>query len=103
MRRKPQGAELRAAVLEFLVGKGAVSEELRCKLLGWSRSGFSVHNQVRVVEGDAERRKKLAGCCMLRAPMALETMRYDAATSNWDCERPRPRSEVHRGKHPRGS
>jgi len=66
-------------VLGFLVGKGAVSGDLRRKLLGWRHSGFSVHNQVRIEEGDAEGRSKLAGY-MLRAPMALEEMTYDAGT-----------------------
>ncbi|MCC6610046.1 MAG: transposase [Burkholderiales bacterium] len=69
----------RRAVLAFLVAKGAVSEDLRCKLLGWRHSGFSVHNQVRVGEGDAAGRQKLAGY-MLRAPMSLEKMSYDAST-----------------------
>jgi len=69
----------RRAVLGFLVEKGAVSEDLRRKLLGWRYSGFSVHNQVRVGEGDAEGRKKLAGY-LLRAPMSLEKMHYDADT-----------------------
>lgn len=69
----------RRAVLEFLVGKGAVSGDLRCKLLGWRHSGFSVHNQVRVEEGDAAGRSKLAAY-MLRAPMSLEKMIYDADT-----------------------
>src|SRR3989304_3365131 len=45
------------------------------------QSGFSAHNQVRVGEGDAEGRSKLAGY-MLRAPMSLEKMRYDAATGS---------------------
>jgi hypothetical protein len=78
----PQGLladGFRRAVLGFLVGKDALSEELRTKLLGWRHSGFSVHNQVRLGAGDAEGRRKLAGY-MLRAPMALEKMRYDAAT-----------------------
>ncbi len=69
----------RRAVLGFLVGKRAVSGEPRSKLLGWRHSGFSVHNQVRVGEGNAEGRKKLAGY-MLRAPIALEKMAYDADT-----------------------
>ncbi len=43
----------------------------------WRYSGFSVHNQVRVGEEDAEGRRKLAGT-MLRAPMSLEKMSYDA-------------------------
>ena len=63
----------RRAVLGFLAEKGAVCEDLRRKLLGWRYSGFSVHNQVRVGEGDAEGRKTLAGY-MLRAPMSLEKM-----------------------------
>ena len=69
----------RRAVLGFLVGKGAVSGDLRCKLLGWRHSGFSMHNQVRVEEGDAAGRSKLAAY-MLRAPMSLEKMIYDADT-----------------------
>ena len=67
------------AVLGLLVGKGAVSGDLRCKLLGWRHSGFSVHNQMRVEEGDAAGRSKLAAY-MLRAPMSLEKMIYDADT-----------------------
>ncbi len=59
------------AVLEFLARNGARSEALRSKLLGWRSSGFSVHNPVRVGEGNAEGRSKLAGT-MLRAPMSLE-------------------------------
>jgi hypothetical protein len=69
----------RRAVLGFLVGKGVISERLRTKLLGWRYSGFSAHNQVRVGGEDAEGRKKLASY-MLRAPMSLEKMRYDAST-----------------------
>lgn len=38
-----------------------------------------MHNQVRVGEEDAEGRKKLAGY-MLRAPVSLEKMSYDAET-----------------------
>jgi hypothetical protein len=69
----------RRAVLEFLTQNDAISEDLRSKLLGWRHSGFSVHHRVRVGEEDAEGRKKLAGT-MLRAPMALEKMTYDAQT-----------------------
>src|SRR2546427_767791 len=80
-RRFPAPARegFRRAVLGFLVGKGAVSGNLRCKLLGWRHSGFSVHNQVRVEEGDAAGRSKLAAY-MLRAPMSLEKIIYDADT-----------------------
>ncbi len=69
----------RRAVLEFLAENDAISEDLRSKLLGWRHSGFSVHNQVRVAAQDPEGRKKLAGY-MLRAPMSLEKMSYDAET-----------------------
>jgi hypothetical protein len=48
-------------------------------MLGWRHSGVSAHNEVRVPAEDAEGRKKLAGT-MLRAPMPLEKMTYDAAT-----------------------
>jgi hypothetical protein len=65
----PQGLLVegfRRAVLDFLVGKRAISEALRVKLLGWRHSGFSVHNEVRVAQDDAAGRTKLAGY-MLRA------------------------------------
>ena len=58
----------RRAVLGFLAEEGAISGELRCKLLGWRHNGFSTHNQVRVAAENAQGRKKLAGY-MLRAPM----------------------------------
>ena len=48
-------------------------------MLAWRHGGFSVHNEVRVAAADAEGRKKLAGY-MLRAPISLEKMSYDAAT-----------------------
>jgi hypothetical protein len=67
------------AVLDFLVGNGAVSEELCCRMLAWRHGGFSVHNEVSVAAEDAEGRKKLAGY-MLRAPLSLQKMTYDAAT-----------------------
>ncbi|HEX9769696.1 MAG TPA: hypothetical protein VGA50_11025, partial [Kiloniellales bacterium] len=73
----------------FLVGEGAVSQGLRGRMLGWRREGrqgpsprlggFSVHNQVRVAADDAEGRNKLAAY-MLRAPLALAKMSYDAAS-----------------------
>lgn len=69
----------RRAVLAYLVEERAISEELRCRMLGWRYSGFSVHNRVRVAADDAEGRKKLAGY-MLRAPLSLAKMRYDAAS-----------------------
>jgi hypothetical protein len=68
----------RRAVLEFLSANEALSEELCAKMLGWRYcGGFSAHNQVRVI--DREGRIKLAGY-MIRAPMSLEKMTYDAAT-----------------------
>jgi hypothetical protein len=50
-------------------------------MLAWRHAGFPTHNAVRVPAEDAEGRKKLAGY-MLRAPMSLEKMTYDAATGN---------------------
>jgi hypothetical protein len=70
---------LRRAVLDFLVENEALSEELRARMLAWRHSGFSAHNEVSVAAEDAEGRKKLAGY-MLRAPMSLQKMTYDAAT-----------------------
>jgi hypothetical protein len=66
-------------VLEFLINNDALSEGLRSRMFGWRHSGFSAHDEVRVPAEDAEGRKKLAGY-MLRAPMSLEKMTYDAAT-----------------------
>jgi hypothetical protein len=56
-----------------------LSEELRARMLAWRHGGFSAHNEVSVAAEDAEGRKTLAGH-MLRAPMSLEKMTYDAAT-----------------------
>ncbi len=48
-------------------------------MLAWRHGGFSAHNEVSVAAEDAEGRKKLAGY-MLRAPMSLQKMTYDAVT-----------------------
>ena len=77
--RRASSKGFRRAVLKFLVREHALSEELRRRMLGWRYSGFSVHNQVCVAAEDVEGRKKLAGY-MLRAPMSLEKMTYDAAS-----------------------
>ena len=69
----------RRAVLDCLVENAALSEQLRGRMLAWRYSGFSAHNEVSVAAEDAEGRKKLAGY-MLRAPMSLQKMTYDAAT-----------------------
>jgi hypothetical protein len=69
----------RRAVLDFLVKNEALSKELRARMLAWRHGGFSAHNEVSVAAEDAEGRKKLAGY-MLRAPMSLQKMTYDAAT-----------------------
>jgi hypothetical protein len=81
----------RRAVLDFLVGERAISEELRERMLGWRYSGFSVHNRVRVAAEDAEGRQNLAGY-MLRAPMSLEKINYDAASGSVNY-----RSKMHLG------
>jgi hypothetical protein len=69
----------RRAVLDFLVRNEMLSEELRARMLAWRHGGFSAHNEVSVPAEDSEGRKKLAGY-MLRAPMSLQKMTYDAAT-----------------------
>ncbi len=65
--------------IDFLVKNEALSEELRARMLVWRHGGFSTHNEVRVAAGDTEGRTKLAGY-MLRAPMSLQKITYDAAT-----------------------
>jgi len=70
---------VRRAVLDFLVKNEALSEELRARMLGWRHGGFSVHNEVSVAAEDAEGRKTLAGY-MLRAPLSVQKMTYDAAS-----------------------
>ena len=72
-------AGFRRAVLDFLVKREALSKELRARMLAWRHGGFSAHNEVGVAAEDAEGRKKLAGY-MLRAPISLQKMTYDAAT-----------------------
>jgi hypothetical protein len=82
----------RRAALRFLAGNKALSGELRAKLLGWRHfGGFSAHNLVRVAAEDREGRMKLAGY-MMRAPMSLEKMSYDAATGTFIY-----RSKMHAG------
>ena len=67
----------RHAVLDFPDGQEAISDHLRRQMLGWHYSGFSVHNQVRIGGDDPAGRKRLTGY-MIRAPMSLEKMVYDA-------------------------
>ena len=75
----------RRAVLEFLSANDALSEDLCAKMLGWQHcGGFPAHNQVRVAAEDREGRMKLAGY-MIRAPMSLEKMSYEAATGKLIC------------------
>ena len=69
----------RSEVLKLLVAERAIGERLSASMLAWRHSGFSVHNGVRVAPGDTEGRKKLAQY-MLRAPLSLEKMSYDAKT-----------------------
>jgi len=72
-------AGFRRAVLDFLVKREALSKELSARMLAWRHGGFSAHNEVSVAAEDAEGRRTLAGY-MLRAPMSLQKMTYDAAT-----------------------
>ena len=69
----------RSEVLKLLLAESAIGERLSASMLAWRHSGFSVHNGVRVPAGDTEGRKKLAQY-MLRAPLSLEKMTYDAKT-----------------------
>jgi hypothetical protein len=69
----------RRAVLDFVVKNEALSEELRGRMLAWRHVGLSAHNEVGVAAEDPEGRKKLAGY-MLRAPMSLQKMSYDAGS-----------------------
>jgi len=69
----------RSQVLKLLVAERAFGERLSASMLAWRHSGFSVHNGVHVPAGDIEGRKKLAQY-MLRAPLPLEKMTYDAKT-----------------------
>jgi hypothetical protein len=69
----------RREVLAFLVKSEVLSEELRTRMLAWRHGGFSTHNEVSVAAEDAAGRKKLAGY-MLRVPMSLQKMAYDAAS-----------------------
>lgn len=71
--------EFRREVLDFLVAERAISKELRSRMLEWRHSGFSVHNRVRVAAEDPQGRTKLAGY-MLRAPLSLAKMSYDAGS-----------------------
>ena len=81
----------RRAVLDFLVGNGAVSEVLRRRMLAWRHGGFSAHNEVSVAAEDTEGRKTLAGY-VLHVPMSLRKMTYDAATGTVSY-----RSKMHAG------
>ena len=67
----------RSQVLKLLIAEGTLAESLAARMLTWRHSGFSVHNAVRVRADDAAGRIKLAQY-MLRAPLSLEKMTYDA-------------------------
>ena len=98
-------------MLDFLVKNEALAEELRARMLAWRHGGFSPHNEVCVGAEDAEGRKTLAGY-MLRAPMSLQKMTYDAATgtviyrarmhAGLKRHRLSCRTESHASKQPRG-
>ncbi len=57
--------------------KGLVSEQRIELLLSWRRSGFSVHNRVRVSAGDASGLEALARYLMC-SPVSLSRMQLDA-------------------------
>jgi len=64
-------------LLRMLREKGLVSEQRIELLLSWRRSGFSVHNRVRVSAGDASGLEALARYLM-RSPVSLSRMQLDA-------------------------
>lgn len=71
-----RGVPARRTVRAAACGSRAAS----CRGLSARAAGVpSAHHQVRVGKEDPEGRKKLAGT-MLRAPMSLEKMTYDAQT-----------------------
>jgi hypothetical protein len=45
--------QFRRDVLDFLVEEGAITDDLRERLLSWQHSGFSVHHDVKVKARDA--------------------------------------------------
>jgi hypothetical protein len=69
----------RHRVLRLLLREGRIDETVIRKLLGWRHSGFSLHNAVRIGAADPEGRRAVAEY-ILRAPFALEKLRYQAST-----------------------
>jgi hypothetical protein len=67
----------RAEVLRLLTGKGLISQEVVDNLLSWRHSGFSVHGDVKVTDGQAAAR---LGRYMIRCPVVLERMSLDEGT-----------------------
>ena len=70
---------LRHQVLDFLCAEAGFDPRLAERMRQWEHSGFSVHNQIRVMASDLEGRKHLARY-MIRTPFALEKMTCDKQT-----------------------
>ena len=69
----------RHKVFSFLQAEGLLSEERTRLLLSWRHSGFSVHNTVTVPSDDRDDLERLART-LLRAPISLERLSFDAAS-----------------------
>lgn len=69
----------RHKVFAFLQAEGLLSEERTLLLLSWRHSGFSVHNTVTVPPDDRDGLERLARY-LLRAPISLERLSFDAAS-----------------------
>ena len=69
----------RRRVLKMLVGRGKLDEEAAAGLLAWPRSGFSVHNSIRV---EPEDRRGLDRLCryLVHPPIALERLDVPGAS-----------------------
>src|SRR5664280_145346 len=69
----------RHKVFSFLRAEGLLSEERMRLLLSWRHSGFSVHNTVTLPSDDRDGLERRARF-LLRAPVSLERLSFDAAS-----------------------
>ncbi len=66
----------RHKVIRLLRAEGLLNDERTQLLLSWRHTGFSVHNRVRVDQGDMGALERLARY-ILRPPISLERMSWD--------------------------
>ena len=76
----------RHKVFSFLRAEGLLSEERTRLLLSWRHSGFSVHNSVTVPPDGRDGLERLARH-LLRVPVSLERLSFDAASDRVACAR----------------